>query len=117
GDVDCKFFYLPRFIQLAAQGQPGQLEMLFAPDEMVLEKTDEWLCIKENIDLFKSKKGITPFIGFALSQAHKAVIKGENLNLIRDLIEVLSSKTPTELNQSLESHFTGYDESTYEVAS
>ena len=115
GDVDCKFFYLPRFIQLAAQGQPGQLEMLFAPDEMILLKTDEWLYIKENIDLFKSRKGISPFIGFALSQAHKAVIKGETLNLIRDLRRVLTKKSSAELNMTLESFFTGYDDHTYEI--
>lgn len=116
GDVDCKFFYLQRFINLAGQGQPGQLEMLFAPAEMIIVKEYEWEVIQAHIDLFKSKKGVAPFIGFALAQAHKAVIKGENLNLIEELIAALSKKSSAELNMSIEDHFTGYDDESYEIA-
>lgn len=88
-DIDCKYFYLPKFLDLAAQGQPGQLEMLFAPDNMIIVSTPEWEQIKSNIDLFHAKKSIAPFVGFALAQANRAVIKGENLNLVREVLQEL----------------------------
>jgi hypothetical protein len=90
GDVDCKFFSLRRFFTLAGQGQPGQLEMLFAPPSAYHQNTSEWSVILDSKDLFLSTTSVTPFIGFALSQAHKAQIKGQNLQKITDLIDNLS---------------------------
>lgn len=87
GDVDRKFYSLKRFLHLAAEGQPGQLELLFSPQDMVISQDPIWLEIKENLHLFLCRKSIAPFIGFALAQAHKATIKGENLNLIRRIIQ------------------------------
>lgn len=86
GDIDCKFFSIQKFIRLASEGQPGQLEMLFAPKEMIIISTPEWDELKSHISSFLSKRAIVPFIGFCLSQAHRAVIKGENLNTIKALI-------------------------------
>lgn len=105
GDVDCKYFSLQKFISLAAEGQPGQLEMLFAPEHMVVYSSSEWKELVLNRHLFLSKKGISPFIGFALSQAHKAVIKGENLNLIRSLIEWSDDLSDVERRAPLKSQF------------
>ena len=78
---------------------------------MVLLSTPEWHKIKENLSFFLSRKGVSPFVGFALSQAHKAVIKGENLNLIRDLIR-WGDEVPTnrELKDPLKEFFTIKDE-------
>ncbi len=90
GDVDRKFYSIKKFIDLACQGQPGQLEMMFAPVNMVLLATPEWDAIQQCRNMFISKTGIKPFLGFATSQAHKAAIKGENLILIRELIKVLA---------------------------
>lgn len=89
--VDCKFYSLPRFFELAAQGQPGQLELLFAPVHQWLICTPEWLEIMASRDLFVTQNGVKPFIGFALAQAHKSTIKGANLNVIRGLMSALKS--------------------------
>lgn len=110
GDTDCKYFTLQKFLKLAAEGQPGQLEMLFATDSAVLLSTPEWNKIKANKDLFLSKKGIAPFLGFALSQAHKAVIKGENLNVIQALIEWSKSLTPQQMNAKVVENAVVYPE-------
>jgi len=72
GDVDCKYFYLPRFLELVGKGNPGQLEMLFAPEECILIETKEWKQIKDNINLFKTKKAIVPFLGFSRSQIKRS---------------------------------------------
>lgn len=86
GDVDCKYFSLRRFLDLVAQGQPGQLEMMFAPESAIVISTPEWESILEQRHLFIAQSAIKPFIGFAMAQSYKASIKGENLNLLRDLI-------------------------------
>lgn len=87
GDKDRKFYSVKRFLQLAGQGQSKQIEMLFAPLGMVYTSTSEWNRIIEQRDIFLSQCTIKPFIGFAMAQAHKAMVKGENLKLIRYLID------------------------------
>lgn len=87
-DVDCKFYSLRRWMNLAAQGQPGQLEMLFLPSANIQVSTPVYCDLLMHTDIFLSKQSIRPFIGFALSQAHKAEIKGENLNLLREILRV-----------------------------
>ncbi len=86
GDVDRKYFSLQRFLQLALQGQPAQLEMLCAPASAIVTQTEEWDHIKSLLGSIVSRQGVRPFLGFALSQAHKTTIKGENLNKLRELI-------------------------------
>jgi hypothetical protein len=103
-DIDYKSFALYRFFELCGQGQPGQLELLFAPGDKILFKEPEWEEILENRHLFVSQGSVKPFIGFALSQAHKAVIKGENLNTIQALITHLDKFTPEMLNKPINDH-------------
>ena len=105
GDTDCKFFSLQKFLRLAAEGQPGQLEMLFAPTQSIVCSTPEWDQILEHRSSFLSKKGVSAFVGFALSQAHRATIKGENLNTIRDLISWSEALTPQQMNEKLSENF------------
>lgn len=86
GDVDCKYLALYEFMQQAAKGQSQALELLFIPEEHIAIKTKEWQYILDNKHVFLSKKSILPFIGFANAQAHKAVIKGENIRILQELI-------------------------------
>lgn len=86
GDVDAKYFSIKRFMQLATEGQPGQLELMFAPYHLWSVKSPEWLTILKNREIFLSQKGVAPFVGFATAQAHKATVKGDNLSLIRQVI-------------------------------
>lgn len=97
GDIDRKFYSLKRFFHLAAEGQPGQLELFFTTPEMTVSyDTTIWPEILDNIGLFLSKKSIVPFIGFALSQAHKATMKGETLNKIQRIIQWFDTETAVE---------------------
>ena len=95
GDVDRKYFSVRRFVQLSGEGQPAQLEMLFAPPDKVLTSTPIWETLQAYRSLFLSKRGVAPFVGFAKAQAYKAVIKGENLRLIGVLLDGLG-----EVNQA-----------------
>lgn len=94
GDVDRKFYSLKQFLLLLAEGQSLQLEMLFSNRQNWLvpsrPQNCEWSQLIQNRELFLSKNSIMPFIGFAKAQAHKAAMKGDNLNKIRELIDQLT---------------------------
>lgn len=112
GDTDCKYVSIRQFLKLAAQGQSAQLEMLFAPPEAVIVTSPIWEEIKANKHLLLCKKGVAPIVGFCLAQAHKAVIKCENLRTINALIQVLNI---VDKNSVLSSHFVNPDLSKEEV--
>ena len=111
GDVDRKFYSVRRFIELAGNGQPAQLEQLFLPPAMVLRRHPLWDLVLAARPAFLSRHGIAPFVGFAKSQAHKAVLKGENLNLIRHLIGTFEHLGVTRQSGVLADYFEhhGYD--------
>jgi len=90
GDVDRKLFSLKRFFKLAAQGQPAALETFFVPKDKIISTSPDWEHILANKELFFSKEAILPFVGFARSQANRAVLKGEHLNLLNHLIRALA---------------------------
>lgn len=104
GDVDCKFYSLQRFINLAGQGQPGVLEMLFAPAQSYIFMTDEWSKILDHLPSFLSRKSVVPFIGFSLAQASKTSLKGDSLNQIRDILAWAEPLTNQELLEPLQSY-------------
>lgn len=97
-DVDRKYYSLQRFLKLLAEGQPGQIEMLFAPNEKTIITSPQWLFIKRQKDLFLSQNSIKPFLGFAKAQAYKSQFKGENLNKLRKLLEWLEINNLTKSN-------------------
>lgn len=86
GDIDRKYYSVQKFLNLAAQGQPKQIEMLFAPKDKIIISTSEWDKIVNNKETFLSKNSVLPFIGFAKAQAYKATLKGDNLRLVRNLL-------------------------------
>jgi hypothetical protein len=90
GDVDSKLLSLRHFFKMLLQGQSGAVELLFVPESKILFTTPEWAKIVAHKDLFLSRSGVLPIIGFALAQSHKSSIKGANLNLIRRLIKDLT---------------------------
>lgn len=90
-DIDRKYFSLQKFLKLAAQGQSGPIEMLFSNPLCWLSSSDEWKLILSKRDMFLSKESITPIIGFATAQAHKATLKADNLNLIRRIITYIDA--------------------------
>lgn len=104
-DVDCKYFALSKFMLLAAEGQPGQLELLFARDFHHEENpSEEWLHLVSRRDLFLSRRSTMPFIRFAEAQAHKAVMKGENLDMIQQILGWSRSAEGKSLGRSIREH-------------
>ena len=87
--VDCKFYELRKFCNLALKCNPTILEILFVNKENILEITpegEELLKLKKE---FLSRHLCNSFMGYAIAQEKKAFIKSENIKQIESLYELL----------------------------
>jgi len=90
-DVDTEIYSLHYFIELACQGQTVALDMLHAPDNMIVEKnTNIWDDIVSNKEKFYTRN-LKAFVGYARRQAAKYGIKGSRLNAAKDVLDFLHS--------------------------
>lgn len=89
-DIDTEIYSLHYFIELACQGQTVALDMLHAPDSMILESSIIWNMITTNKEKFYTKD-LKAFVGYARRQAAKYGIKGSRLNAARDVVAFLKS--------------------------
>jgi hypothetical protein len=88
-DIDDEFYSLHHFISLACEGQTVALDMLHAPDDMILKKNWIWDEIIKNREKFYTKN-LKAFIGYARRQAAKYGIKGSRLDDAKRFIDALS---------------------------
>ena len=78
-DVDTELYSLQYFIQLACEGQTVALDMLHAPDNMILQWDTTWAGIVWQRKRFYTKN-LDAFVGYARKQAAKYGIKGSRLS-------------------------------------
>jgi len=64
-------FELRKFMNLAMGANPNILELLFAPEDLVLYRTKQSILLRENRDLFLSRKAMFTYTGYAHSQLHR----------------------------------------------
>lgn len=87
-DVDTELYSLRKFFKMVSNGDTAALELLFTPDEMILEKTIEWDFIRENRDRLISKK-VNALIGYTRQQANKYGIIGSRMGELNKVIAIL----------------------------
>lgn len=87
-DIDTEIYSLHYFIKLACEGQTVALDMLHAPDNMILKSSSVWREIVKNREKFYTKN-LKAFIGYARRQASKYGIKGSRLNAVKKVIDLL----------------------------
>ena len=92
-DVDIELYSLHYFIELALEGQTVALDMLHAPDEMILQTSDIWEDLRANKKLFYTKN-LNSFVEYARGQAAKYGIKGSRLNAAKLMIDFLKVLPP-----------------------
>ena len=92
GDKDTEIYSLHYFIKLACDGQTVAMDMLHAPENMILEDSDIWREIVANREKFYTKN-LNAFIGYARRQAAKYGIKGSRLAAIKLAIKSMLQKT------------------------
>lgn len=84
-DVDSESYSLHYFIHLACQGETVALDMLHAPEEMILEKSHIWEQLVTNREKFYTKN-LKAFIGYARAQASKYGTKGVRLETLKTVV-------------------------------
>lgn len=93
-DVDYECYSLHHFIKLACEGQTVAMDMLHAPDDMIVAKSPIWESIMKKRHLFYTKN-LKSFIDYARRQASKYGIKGSRINAALQVLEMLKSEDRT----------------------
>lgn len=92
-DVDTEIYSLHYFIELACQSQTVALDMLHAPDRMLLECSPVWAAITLEKERFYTRN-LKAFVSYARRQASKYGICGSRLNAAKEVIEYLKQEDP-----------------------
>ena len=86
---DTEFFSLKKFALLLGQQQTNAIEMLFTPDQFIVETSPAWEQLRANKHRLVSKN-IMPFVGYAKQQARVYSEKGNSLNMLNELLADLN---------------------------
>jgi hypothetical protein len=81
---DTENFSVKKFGLLLHQQQTNAIEMLFTPDQFIVETSPAWEELRANKHRLVSKN-IMPFVGYAKQQARVYSEKGKSLNMLKDL--------------------------------
>jgi hypothetical protein len=87
-DVDVEIFSLQSFLDIACKGEMVSMDMLHAPDNMLLETTPIWEKIRSERARFYTKD-MRAFVGYARKQAAKYGIRGSRLDAIEQVLAIL----------------------------
>jgi hypothetical protein len=92
-DVDEEIYSLHYFLKLACDGQTVAMDMLHAPENMLIESSDIWRNIVKEKRRFYTKN-LSSFVDYARRQASKYGIKGSRLNAALQVISILKTQDP-----------------------
>jgi len=92
-DVDTELYSLHYFLQLACEGQTVALDMLHAPESMIVESSDIWRQIVSRRHRFYTKN-LHSFVRYARRQASRYGVKGARLNAVKAVLDVLQPLAP-----------------------
>jgi hypothetical protein len=93
-DIDTELFSLDKFMNMLKEGQTVAIELLFTPDEFILEKHPLWdeIVSKRNELVHKN---VVSFIGYAKQQAAKYGIRGTRMGSVEKVLETLKNYKET----------------------
>lgn len=89
-DIDVELYSFKKFLKMVSNGDTAALELLFTPEDMIIEKDPIWDEILEVRDKLLSSK-VSAMIGYARQQANKYGIKGSRMGELSKVIEVLKT--------------------------
>lgn len=87
-DVDTELYSLRKFLLMVENGDTAALELLFTPDQFIIEKDpiwDEIIAVREQL---LSKK-VNALLGYIRQQANKYGIKGSRMGELNNIIKSL----------------------------
>jgi hypothetical protein len=91
GDVDRELYSLQRYLELLSEGQTVALDMLFAPDSVMLRDPEpEWREIRAHLEQLVTRRAAS-FVRYCRQQANKYGIKGSRVAAARAALTLLLS--------------------------
>ena len=87
--VDRKFWSFTKYIKLATACNPNIVELLFAPKESIVFINDIGQILLDNSHLFPHKGLKERFVGYAISQKKKMIVKKDTFLELEQAIEFL----------------------------
>ena len=86
-DKDNCLYEVRRFLQLLSTGNPTMLELLFIPEDCILEKHPLWDIILQHRNAFLTKQCYNSFAGYAYQQIEKAKGLNKKMNWEADRVQ------------------------------
>jgi len=87
-DVDVEFYSFKKFLKMLEKGDTAALELLFTPEEFILEQSRLWKELRGDRGFFLSSQ-VSAMVGYARQQANKYGIKGSRMGELSKCITVL----------------------------
>lgn len=84
---DETYYEIRRFIELLMESNPNALELLFSPDDMIIQTSPQFDLLRENKHKFLSKECVKTFVGYANTQIKKS--KGLNKKINFEISEMI----------------------------
>lgn len=81
---DCVGYELGRFLELLQHSNPNSLELLYSPEDCILEQSTVWTMIKSYADNFITQECKNSFVGYAQAQIKKASGTDKKMNWEKD---------------------------------
>ena len=88
--IDHQSYSLAKFCRMLALGDGVATEILFAPDECIVEASPEWPIIREQARGLLNRE-VTGFTGYCKQQAAKYGIKGSRMEAVENLVVLLDA--------------------------
>jgi predicted nucleotidyltransferase len=97
--IDIKLFEFEKFLRLAGDVNPNIVELLFAHsnEKAIIFNTDEFKIIEENYELFINRRVKHSFQGYAKQQFKKGIMKAQNYNLLKNVLDILEKYDDKEI--------------------
>lgn len=80
------YYEVRRFIELLRTANPTMLELLYSPEECIIETSPQFQLIRDNRDKFLTKKCLKSFGGYAVAQIKKAEGLDKKMNWEKDKV-------------------------------
>lgn len=94
-DVDVEFYSFQKFMNMLYEGQTVALELLWTPNDKIIEAHPSWFEIQKILKEHCLHKKVTSFVGYCKTQADKYGVKGSRMaavNTAHDLLRTIWSK-------------------------
>ena len=87
-DIDVELYSYKKFLNMLSNGDTAALELLFTPDELIIEKSPEWDRVRDSVKPLINKN-ISAMIGYIRSQVNKYGVRGSRMSDLEIVIKGL----------------------------